>query len=120
MCAFAVSAAQAGPSVVLLYDGLRPGTGPGEALPAGGAELVESIFGAGVLEGHAEAYGTTAAWGSADLVAHDFMAHWAGRGFHLDRAVFDETLRVRARATAIGRNLSHRPDYPDPNRARLP
>ena len=100
-CAYAVTAAHAGNSVVLLDDGRRPATWPGEALPAGGAELVESIFGAGVLEGHAEAYGTSAAWGSADLIAHDFMAHWAGRGFHLDRAVFDETLRVRARAAGV-------------------
>ena len=100
-CAYAVTAVRAGHSVVLLDDGRRPATWPGEALPAGGAELVQSIFGVGVLEGHAEAYGTSAAWGSADLVAHDFMAHWAGRGFHLDRAVFDETLRVRARAAGV-------------------
>ena len=100
-CAYAVTAVRAGHAVTLLDDGRRPATWPGEALPAGGAELVESIFGAGVLEGHAEAYGTSAAWGSADLVAHDFMAHWAGRGFHLDRAAFDETLRVRARAAGV-------------------
>lgn len=100
-CAYAVTAAHAGHSVVLLDDGRRPATWPGEALPAGGAELVESIFGAGVLDDHAEAYGTSAAWGSADLVAHDFMAHWAGRGFHLDRALFDETLRGRARSAGV-------------------
>ena len=100
-CAYAVTAARAGHSVVLLDDGRRPATWPGEALPAGGAELVESIFGAGALEGHAEAYGTRAAWGSADLAAHDFMAHWAGRGYHLDRAVFDETLRERARSAGV-------------------
>lgn len=100
-CAYAVTAARAGHAVVLLDDGRRPATWPGEALPAGGAELVESIFGAGVLDGHAESYGTSAAWGSAHLVAHDFMAHWAGRGFHLNRAVFDATLRERARAAGV-------------------
>ena len=100
-CAYAVTAAHAGHSVVLLDDGRRPATWPGEALPAGGAELVDSIFGAGMLEGHAEAYGTSAAWGSADLVAHDFMAHWAGRGFHLDRSEFDATLRERARGAGV-------------------
>lgn len=100
-CAYAVTAAGRGHTVTLLDDGRRPATWPGEALPAGGGELVESIFGAGALEGHAEAHGTRAAWGSADLAAHDFMAHWAGRGFHLDRTVLDETLRERAQVLGV-------------------
>ena len=29
------------------------------------------------------------------------MAHWAGEGYHLDRAVFDESLRERARAAGV-------------------
>lgn len=100
-CAYAVTAARAGHAVTLLDDGRRPATWPGEALPAGGGELLESVFGPGVLDGHTPAYGTAAAWGSDELVAHDFMAHWAGRGFHLDRATFDETLVVRARGAGV-------------------
>ena len=100
-CAYAVTAARDGHEVTLLDDGRRPATWPGEALPAGGGELVEAVFGPGALDGHTPAYGTAAAWGSDELVAHDFMAHWAGRGFHLDRATFDETLVVRARAAGV-------------------
>lgn len=100
-CAYAVTAARAGHSVTLLDDGRRPATWPGEALPAGGAELVESVFGEGVLEGHAEAYGTVAAWGSDRAEAHDFMAHWSGRGFHLDRSALDATLRERAQGAGV-------------------
>ena len=99
--AYALVATREGHAVTLLDDGRRPATWPGEALPAGGAELVESVFGAGVLAGHAEAYGTAAAWGSDELIDHHFMAHWTGRGFHLDRSVLDETLRKRAQAEGV-------------------
>lgn len=100
-CAYAVTAASAGHTVTLLDDGRRPATWPGEALPSGGGELLESVFGAGLLEGHAEAFGTAAAWGSAELVPHDFMAHWAGRGWHLDRAALDADMRLRARSAGV-------------------
>ena len=97
-CSFAVSAAQAGHHVVLLDEDRRRQTWPGEALPAGGEELVDSIFGPGLFTGHEVAHGTTAAWGTNQLIAHDFMAHWSGHGWHLDRARFDADLRDRARA----------------------
>ena len=100
-CAYAVTAARAGHGVTLFDDGRRPATWSGEALPAGGGELLESVFGPGVLDGHAPAYGTAAAWGSDELASHDFMAHWAGRGFHLDRVAFDAMLRGRAQAAGV-------------------
>lgn len=100
-CAFAVTAARAGHAVTLLDDGRRPATWPGEALPAGGGELIDSVFGVGLLDGHAVAHGTRAAWGCDDLVAHDFMAHWAGHGWHLDREAFDAALRERTRAAGV-------------------
>lgn len=82
----------------MLDDDRRLRTWPGESLPAGGGELVASVFGADVLVGHAPAYGTAAAWGSSELVAHDFMAHWSGQGWHLDRERFDAQLRAVAAA----------------------
>jgi len=100
-CAFAVTATRCGHRVVLLDEGRRLRTWPGEALPAGGGELVASIFGADVLSGHAPAYGTSAAWGSAELVDHSFMAHWSGHGWHLDRGAFDESLRDVARDVGV-------------------
>lgn len=100
-CAFAVVASRIGHDVVLLDNGRRAATWPGESVPAGGGELIASVFGPAVLEGSAIAYGTAAAWGSEDLVANDFMAHWSGHGWHLDRAGFDEALRDVARAQGV-------------------
>ena len=100
-CAFAVTATRCGHRATVLDEGRRLRTWPGEALPAGGGELVASVFGADVLDGHAPAYGTSAAWGSAELVDHSFMAHWSGHGWHLDRGAFDESLRDMARDVGV-------------------
>ncbi len=100
-CAFAITAARNGHDVVMLDEHRRTKSWPGEALPAGGGELVESIFGRGLLEAHEIAFGTTSAWGSEERVSHDFLAHWSGRGWHLDRAVFDESLRKRAASMGV-------------------
>lgn len=97
-CAFAVAARALGHEVVVLHDGRRLRSWPGESLPAGGGELVASVFGADVLLGHAPAFGTVAAWGSPELVSHDYMTHWSGRGWHLDRERFDAQLREAATA----------------------
>ena len=69
-------------------------------MPAGAGELVASVFGADVLAGHAKAFGTASAWGSDELVSHDYMAHWSGHGWHLDRVTFDS--QVRAVALSLG------------------
>ncbi len=53
------------------------------------------------MDGHAEAFGISAAWGSAELRYHHFMAHWSGRGWHLDRDLLDSTLRERARDAGV-------------------
>jgi flavin-dependent dehydrogenase len=100
-CAFAVVARRVGHDVVLLDDGRRPASWPGESIPAGGGELIESVFGTGVLAGSAHAYGTTAAWGSDELEAHDYMAHWSGHGWHLDRSHFDIAIRDVAREHGV-------------------
>lgn len=97
-CAVAVVARRLGYEVVLLDNDRRPATWPGESVPAGGGELIASVFGSDVLSGSSVAYGTAAAWGSDDLVAHDFMAHWSGHGWHLDRSRFDDSLRDVARS----------------------
>ena len=100
-CAFAITAARNGHEVVMLDEHRRTKYWPGEALPAGGGELVDSIFGPGLLENHEIAFGTTSSWGSDERVSHDFFAHWSGRGWHLDRAVFDESQRERAASMGV-------------------
>ena len=100
-CAVAVTARRCGHDVTLLDDARRLRTWPGESLPAGGGELVASVFGGDVLSGHSMAYGTSAAWGSDELVDHDYMAHWSGHGWHLDRATFDASLRNVAIAHGV-------------------
>ena len=105
-CALAVTAARCGHEVVVYDEGRRLRSWPGESLPAGAGELVASVFGPEVLEGHAKAFGTAAAWGSAELVSHDYMSHWSGHGWHLGRAVFDDA--VRAVAVGLGVRLEHR------------
>lgn len=92
-CAFAIVAARRGHAVTLMDEGRRRPPWSGESLPAGGGQLLESVFGAGVLDGQAPSYGTAAAWSSPELVAHDFMAHWSGEGWHLDRVVLDARLQ---------------------------
>lgn len=99
-CATAVTAAAAGARVTLLAERLRPRNAwAGESLPPGGESLVHSIFGDGVLsdDRHRRAHGVRGAWGSDELVDTDFIAHPRGEGWHLDRRVFDDGLRERAR-----------------------
>lgn len=98
---FAITAARRGLSVVVIDDRRRTKAWPGESLPAGGGELFESIFGSDAMDGHAESFGTAAAWGSDTLDPHDFMSHWSGRGWHLDRDRLDSTIRTRARAVGV-------------------
>lgn len=100
-CAFAITAVRCGHDVVMYDDDRRLRSWPGESLPSGGGELVSSVFGAGILDGHVRAYGTAAAWGSTVLVSHDYMGHWAGHGWILDRARFDAEARAAAAAAGV-------------------
>ncbi|MFM8772763.1 MAG: FAD-dependent oxidoreductase [Actinomycetota bacterium] len=100
-CAFAVTAARCGHEVVLYDEGRRLRTWPGESLPSGGGELVASVLGVEILDGHQRAYGTAAAWGSSELQTHDFMTHWAGHGWILDRDRFDASARDVAATTGV-------------------
>ena len=104
-CAFAVTAARCGHDVVLYDEGRRLRTWPGESLPSGGGELLASVFGADILDGHQRSYGTAAAWGSSELQTHDFMTHWAGHGWILDRVIFDR--QTRDAAATVGVKVVH-------------
>lgn len=66
----------------------------GESLPPGAGSLIASVFGDGILTDppHRVAFGVRGAWGSADLVDTDFIAHPSGIGWHVDRETFDAQL----------------------------
>jgi flavin-dependent dehydrogenase len=102
-CAVAANLVRIGVEVLLIHDG--SGTSwPGESLPPGANGIVTSIFGDRPLANprHRVAYGNRSAWGSAELLATDFLFHPLGTGWHLDRAVFDADLRACARELGAG------------------
>lgn len=100
-CAFAITAARRGHRVTLVDEDRRRPPWSGESLPAGGGELLASVFGEGVLDGQQQSFGSTSAWGSAELLGHDFMAHWAGAGWYVDRTVLDARLRQACTAAGV-------------------
>jgi flavin-dependent dehydrogenase len=72
------------------YDGWRVG----ETLAPGVLPLLDYLGATNVFEaqGQQRAYGTSAAWGSADVVSRAFLFTGAGDAWHLDRLRFDAGL----------------------------
>jgi len=66
----------------------------GETLPPGVPPLLQYLdaWEPFAAQGHLPAYGTSAAWGSQELISRDFLFTGRGQGWHLDRARFDRTL----------------------------
>lgn len=54
------------------------------------------VWDAFAADDHLPAYGTCAAWGSPDLLSHDFLFTGRGHGWHLDRRRFDRMLAALA------------------------
>jgi 2-polyprenyl-6-methoxyphenol hydroxylase-like FAD-dependent oxidoreductase len=77
--------------------------GVGEAVPPvirpflSELRILEAFEGAG----HAPAYRTLSAWGSAALVANEFLLHAEPRGWRLDRTRFDAMLLSQAAARGV-------------------
>ena len=72
------------------YSGWRVG----ETLPPGVPPLLQYLdaWESFAAQGHLPAYGTSAAWGSQEIVSRDFLFTGRGQGWHLDRARFDRRL----------------------------
>src|SRR5688572_21847771 len=70
----------------------------GETLPPPAAGLLRhlGVWNAFAAQGHRPAYGTAAAWGSAQPHDNDFLFQVDGVGWHLDRAAFDSMLAAQA------------------------
>ncbi|MEA2570750.1 MAG: hypothetical protein QOI24_2751 [Acidobacteriota bacterium] len=70
----------------------------GESLPPLARQLLEhlGVFDAFCAAGHAQTFGTAAAWGTPRLVENDFVFYARGDGWHIDRAAFDAMLAAEA------------------------
>lgn len=116
-CAAALTLSRAG-RTVLLADSATGPPKTGEALvPAASLLLHDLQVPDTVLTtGHLPCHGNHSAWGSATLRTVDFIRDPYGHGWHLDRSLFDRTLRIAARAagadvaehTAVRRPVRHR------------
>jgi flavin-dependent dehydrogenase len=75
----------------------------GETLPPPAAGLLRHLgaWDAFAAQGHRPAYGTAAAWGSAQPHDNDFLFQTHGVGWHLDRAAFDAMLAAQAEARGV-------------------
>jgi flavin-dependent dehydrogenase len=82
----------------------------GETLAPGVLPLLDYLGANDVLEPRDQlrAYGTSAAWGSSDVVSRAFLFAAAGDAWHLDRARFDASLAelVRARGGTLLTNAT--------------
>jgi flavin-dependent dehydrogenase len=66
----------------------------GESLSPGAADLLRylGVWEAFVAQGHLRSHGTSAAWGSPEIIARDFLFTGRGSGWHLARRRFDQAL----------------------------
>jgi flavin-dependent dehydrogenase len=66
----------------------------GETLPPGVPPLLQYLdaWESFVSQKHLAAQGTSAAWGSRDIISRDFLFTGRGQGWHLDRSRFDRML----------------------------
>ena len=66
----------------------------GESLPPGAADLLRYLgaWESFVAQGHLPSHGTSASWGSPEIITRDFLFTGRGSGWHLDRRSFDQSL----------------------------
>ena len=102
-CAAAVACRTGGLSTLLLH---RPNAGKywsGESLPPGGQQLMEGVFGSGILtEGNdLQSHGNCGTWGSETFFENEFLWNPLGTGWFLDRPVFDAAARRAAQESGV-------------------
>lgn len=92
-------------SVAIVESSAYERTRIGETLPPGIRPLLEQLdlWPAFLQHSYLPAFGTRAAWGSADLHENEFIYSPYGQGWHLDRRDFDALLAQQAvaRGTAL-------------------
>ncbi|MEU7728426.1 FAD-dependent oxidoreductase [Streptomyces sp. NPDC040724] len=101
-CAAALTLSRAG-RTVLLADLTTGPPKTGEALVPVARLLLQDLQIADTVltADHPPCHGNHSAWGSMALHTVDFIRDPYGHGWHLDRPLFDRTLRAAARATGV-------------------
>jgi flavin-dependent dehydrogenase len=99
-------------TVVLAHRPITTRWRPGETLAPGCRPVLESLamWDAFLADGHPEALGTRAAWGSDVAYDNEFLFSTRGPGWHLDRPRFDAMLLDAARSSGI-EIVSERPAH---------
>ena len=74
----------------------------GEALPPAARPLLRDLqlLPSVVADGHLPSIGNASAWGSDELQISDFIFNVYGNGLHLERPLFDASLRAAAAAAS--------------------
>jgi 2-polyprenyl-6-methoxyphenol hydroxylase-like FAD-dependent oxidoreductase len=116
-CAAAIRLARAGCAVSLVEGDDRAEWKVGECLPPCAKPLLQrlGVWESFCRERHRPCYGNRSAWGATGLAEHDFIFDPCGCGWHLDRVLFDDTLRRAARESGAlcwpgARLVSSEPD----------
>ncbi|MFG2483522.1 NAD(P)/FAD-dependent oxidoreductase [Streptomyces virginiae] len=106
-CAAALTLSRAGRTVLLADSAIGPPK-TGEALVPVARLLLHDLQVADTVltADHPLCHGNRSAWGSTDLHTVDFIRDPYGHGRHLDRRLFDRTLRAAARA--VGADVAER------------
>ena len=80
----------------------------GETLAPGVLPLLDYLGASGIVDAELRAYGTSAAWGSSDVVSRAFLFTGAGDAWHIDRRRFDAALAnlVRERGGTLLTNAT--------------
>ncbi|MFE6040215.1 NAD(P)/FAD-dependent oxidoreductase [Streptomyces sp. NPDC056452] len=101
--AAALALATAGADVVLVHRDRPSQVHVGESLAPTARPLLEHL---GILDrvtahGHRPCYGNHSAWGQDTLTASDFIGGPYGSGWHLDRPLFDRSMREAAQEAGV-------------------
>jgi flavin-dependent dehydrogenase len=101
-CAAAITLARKGTRVAMV-DASRPSTSFVETLPPGARPLLSSLglWPSGTSDAHVPAYANESVWGSGMVARTDFTCDPHGCGWHVERAVFDQSLREVAQRAGV-------------------
>ena len=107
--ATALALARSGVEDVVLVDATqrapagRRGMAVGESIPPAATPLLRALGALGVVDsgGHLPCPGNRSLWGGSKVGYNDVMFDPGGKGYHLDRALFDEQLRETARSEGV-------------------
>lgn len=93
---------EAGRSVTLLDDARSNRVlTVGETLSPAAHPVLQRLNLLPLMTQHGKSYGNQSSWGAPALDDIDFIFHQYGHGWHLDRTLFNDALRVQAQAAGV-------------------